>query len=302
MFLPEEAPPTLEALRTLWSPCNEVFISALLVTLLLTPVFRWLAIRLGIYDMPDQRLKPHSRPIPYLGGLAIYLGITLALLAALGLGLVIQTKALWAVLAGTTIITVAGLFDDIGSLKPKTKILFQVAAAIALVIGGIVFRGLPIGYEGHGWLSQQSPLITPIGICIQIAIVVAACNATNLLDGLDGLCSGVTAIIAAGFLLLATSIAAWAYWGNAPHYEYANLIVIISMALLGATLGFLPYNFNPASIFMGDAGSMLMGFLCAALTCMFAERVGMVKWVLAAMLIFGLPILDTGLAFVRRLA
>lgn len=301
MFFPDRAPPLFEALDTLWrSRAEVVFIGSLLITLLATPLFRAIAVRLGIYDMPDKQLKPHSRPIPYLGGLAIYAGVVLSLLAAMKFGVVLQQRALWGILAGTTIITFAGLLDDLVSLKPRTKIIAQVAAALALAAGGIIYHGIPTGFEGHVWLPRTSPMITPIGLCVQILLVVAACNATNLLDGLDGLCSGVTAIIAGGFLLLATSIAAWTIWGSAPEYRYANLIVLVSMALLGATLGFLPYNFNPASIFMGDAGSMLMGFLCAALTCMFAERVGMIKWVIGALLIFGLPTLDTGLAFTRR--
>lgn len=296
-----------------------VFVGALLTSLLLTPVFRSLAIHLGIYDMPDKRLKPHGRPIPYLGGLAIFLGIALPLIVVgwmgsrypvigqvadsqpvLGSGPVFPIKALWAVLAGITIITLAGLLDDLVSLKPWQKIAAQVAAALVLVAGGVIFRGLPCGIGNWQWLPSHSPLVSILGVAIQVALVVAACNATNLLDGLDGLCSGVTAIIATGFLLLVMSIASWQLWGGGPHHQFTGLIMIISLALLGAVLGFLPYNFNPASIFMGDAGSMLLGFVCATLMIMFSEREGMLKWFIGALFIFGLPFFDTGLAFARR--
>lgn len=332
MFFPPDAPSVLEVLRTLWAECAGVFIFSLLASLLLTPVFRSLAIRFRVYDMPDQRLKPHARPIPYLGGLAIFLGIALPLLVV---GLAHQdepaaaatadasqaagsaqlqppasqaaqsertmpTRALWAVLIGATLIVITGLVDDLVSIKPTHKIIAQVAAALVLVAGGVTFRGIPYGFEDVQWLTLDSPVLVWGGIALQICLVVGACNATNLLDGLDGLCSGVTAIIATGFLLLATSIASWHHFGGSYNYEFSLLIMLISFAMLGAALGFLPYNFNPASIFMGDAGSMLLGFLCATLMIMFSEKPGMLKWFIGALFIFGLPIFDTSLAYARR--
>lgn len=300
MFFPEQSPPTLQALQALWAEHSGTFIGSLLITLLMTPVCRSVAVWLRIYDMPDKGLKPHSRPIPYLGGLAMFLGVVIPLAVAIHAGWVHETRALWAVLGGAALITATGLLDDLISLKPILKIMAQVAAALVLIYGGVIFRGVPAGIDGFRWTPDHSSILLITGIVVQVLLVVAACNATNLLDGLDGLCSGVTAIIAMGFMLLATSIAAWSLWGGAPQYQFAPLIILISMALLGAALGFLPYNFNPASIFMGDAGSMLMGFLCAVLVTMFGEHPGMLKWVLGALLIFGMPLFDTGLAFTRR--
>jgi UDP-GlcNAc:undecaprenyl-phosphate GlcNAc-1-phosphate transferase len=142
-------------------------------------------------------------------------------------------------------------------------------------------------------------------VAIQVTLVVGASNAANLLDGLDGLCSGVTAILCIGFMLLATSILAWDLYSTpgigTVHYHNAEIIVLMAFALLGAVLGFLPYNFNPASIFMGDAGSMFLGFMAAVFMVLFAERREGLKWFLGAIVIFGLPIFDTGLALVRRL-
>ena len=300
MFFPQEAPSLLQALRILWGDHTMVFIASLLITLLLTPVFRALAISLGVYDMPDQRLKPHSRPIPYLGGLAMFLGVAAPLAVVSWSGQTEHSRSLWAVLAGLTIIVTAGLLDDLVSLRPYQKIIAQVAAALVLVAGGVIFRGVSFQIGGVQWMPNSPPLLLSIGVMFQVFLVVAACNATNLLDGLDGLCGGVTAIIAVGFLLLATSIAGWHMWGHAPSYQFSTLIIAISLALLGAALGFLPYNFNPASIFMGDAGSMLMGFVCATLMIMFSERQGMLKWFVGALFIFGLPIFDTALAYARR--
>jgi UDP-GlcNAc:undecaprenyl-phosphate GlcNAc-1-phosphate transferase len=211
-----------------------------------------------------------------------------------------HSHSLWAVLAGLTIIVLAGLLDDLVALQPYQKIIAQVAAAVVLVAGGVIFRGIPSQVGGVQWIPNSPPLLLAIGVAFQVFLVVAACNATNLLDGLDGLCGGVTAIIAIGFLLLATSIAGWHEWGRAPDYPFSTLIIAISLALLGTALGFLPYNFNPASIFMGDAGSMSLGFVCATLMIMFSERQGMLKWFVGALFIFGLPIFDTALAYARR--
>jgi UDP-GlcNAc:undecaprenyl-phosphate GlcNAc-1-phosphate transferase len=302
VFFPDTAntPSVPQALREIWGPYAVVFIGALLITLLMTPVFRLIAIRWGIYDMPDTRLKPHSRPIPYLGGLAIFLGVAAPLVFEALSGMQGHGKALWGVLGGLVIIVGVGLVDDLVSLPPWQKIIAQVVAALLLVDGGVIFRGIPGGIGGVQWLAHDSPVLLRANVAFQVLLVVAACNATNLLDGLDGLCSGVTTIIAVGFLGVATSIAGWYRWGDAPYYTFDELIIVTSLALCGATLGFLPYNFNPASIFMGDAGSMLLGFMCATQMIMFAERQGMLKWFIAALLIFGLPIFDTALAFSRR--
>jgi UDP-GlcNAc:undecaprenyl-phosphate GlcNAc-1-phosphate transferase len=124
--------------------------------------------------------------------------------------------------------------------------------------------------------------------------VVGACNATNLLDGLDGLCGGVTGIIALGFLALSVWLATWVRY---PDTE--GLRIALCVAMVGAVLGFLPYNIPPASIFMGDAGSMLLGFFVATMMTLFCQE-GNARWFLAACVIFALPILDTALAVVRR--
>jgi UDP-GlcNAc:undecaprenyl-phosphate/decaprenyl-phosphate GlcNAc-1-phosphate transferase len=300
MFFPKEAPSLLQALHALWGERSWILITSLLVTLLMTPLFRSIAVRFRIYDVPDQQLKPHARPIPYLGGLAIAIGFIVPLVLIGLWGGLENARSLWAVLIGIVIIATAGLLDDLVSLAPWQKIVAQVAAALVLVAGGVIFRAIPSGMGSVQWTSPDSTLLMVLEIGFQVFLVVAACNAANLLDGLDGLCSGVTAIITVGFLLLATSIVGWHMWGQAPGYQFSSLIIIISMAMFGAAMGFLPYNFNPASIFMGDAGSMLLGFVCATLMVMFSEKPGMAKWFISSLLIFGLPIFDTSLAYMRR--
>jgi UDP-GlcNAc:undecaprenyl-phosphate GlcNAc-1-phosphate transferase len=139
---------------------------------------------------------------------------------------------------------------------------------------------------------------TVLSILLVIGMVVGCCNATNLMDGLDGLCGGVTAVMAAGFLFLAVHLATF---GDDPLPTNLNAVrIVLALALLGAVLGFVPYNFNPASIFMGDAGSMFLGYACATMILLLMQTQDGFKWLLAALVMFSLPVLDTALAFARR--
>jgi len=134
-----------------------------------------------------------------------------------------------------------------------------------------------------------------------VFIIIATCNATNLLDGLDGLCSGVTGVMSLGYLLLAVFLALNVrVAGSDGGSPIDPTRITLSLALLGAVMGFLPFNFNPASIFMGDTGSMFLGYICGVMILLFGQSGITIKWVLAAIIIFGLPMLDTFLAIVRR--
>lgn len=297
-----------------------VILLALAVALAATPIVRWIAYRRKIVDKPDDLLKPHGRPVAYLGGVAMFCGLLAGLAgyvltmpdlpqhwdnlgaAARQLALyqspdawlpALADNPLWQVLAiilSCGLITLIGLIDDLRVMSPRQKIAGQLLAAAILMLGGVAHKtsvvllgaGLPI------WIGFPTSAI----ICI--LIVVGACNATNLLDGMDGLCGGVTAIIALGFLALAVWLA---MWNNTPA---DGIRVCLCLAMAGAVLGFLPYNLPPASIFMGDAGSMLLGFFVAIMMCMFCNE-GTPRWLVASFVVFALPILDTGLAVVRRL-
>jgi UDP-GlcNAc:undecaprenyl-phosphate GlcNAc-1-phosphate transferase len=191
------------------------------------------------------------------------------------------------------------------------KILGQSAAAVALLLDGVgvestrpfltplMMRLYPI-FTGGNWSDLQppgwfQPLVLITSSLLVVMIVVGCCNATNLMDGMDGLCGGVTAIIAAGLLIVAIHLA---MYGEGINTNWDALRVILGLAVLGAVLGFVPYNFNPASIFMGDTGSMFLGFCCSVMIILMAQE--RPKWFLASMVMFALPVLDTTLAFARR--
>jgi len=304
-MFPPRGPSWLDILEPLWVPGVWVLLASLLLALIATPFFRWLAGRWNICDRPDQAVKIHRKPIPYLGGCAIWLAWTVPVAVY---GLVaegVDWRPLGALLAGGTVAFGTGLVDDLKEIDPRTKLIGQATAGAILLLGGIRWSA----YPNLSWLSpldfaEGSIVVLVVCLAAHFLVVIGATNATNLLDGLDGLCSGVTVTISVGYLLLATSLAAYAnpewYSGDPIQYAYSSLIIIVAFALVGAAIGFLPYNFPPARIFMGDAGSIFIGYILAAMMIMFASRYGMVKWFVGALFIFGLPIFDTGLALIRR--
>lgn len=301
------------------SPYIYVFYAAFILAFVLTPVMRAVALYYGIIDHPDRIRKMHSEPVAYLGGVAVFVGwlggLAISEMLRLhridpgwptdGFG-VAHPIIRFGIVVGALLIALLGLWDDVYKLDPWMKIGGQICAAAFLLwdgIGSDFMRPVLVyvmGLIGHmfGETSVVAPAdwlvkITSSGVVV--VLVVGCCNATNLMDGLDGLCGGVTAVIAAAFLLLAVHLAMW----GAPFQTNIDAQrVIIALALMGAVLGFIPYNFNPASIFMGDTGSMFLGYVCSTLIILMG--VGHLKWFLAAMVIFALPILDTVLAFARR--
>jgi UDP-GlcNAc:undecaprenyl-phosphate GlcNAc-1-phosphate transferase len=301
---PREAGPWLEVLGNLWAPVIWVFLGSLLLSLLGTPLFRWLAMRKGIWDRPDEAVKIHRVPIPYLGGCAIWLAWTVSVVTYCLARPGFDWHAVSALVGGGVVAFVVGLVDDLRDIRPRTKLIGQAAAGAVLLLGGIKWFAYPAYLDVPLFgLTEDSWLVLAVCLAIHFLVVIGATNATNLLDGLDGLCSGVTAIISVGFLLLATALTAWAVYeptARAVRYEYADLVMVVSFALAGAVIGFLPYNFNPARIFMGDAGSVFIGYVLAAMMIMFASKFGIVKWFVGAIFIFGLPIFDTGVAVIRR--
>jgi UDP-GlcNAc:undecaprenyl-phosphate GlcNAc-1-phosphate transferase len=246
-------------------------------------------------DQPDRGLKPHVRAVPYLGGAAICLGWTAALaVAGLGDNQQIDWRVLLPILLGGIAMSALGLLDDLRDMPPKARI--AIGAAIIVVV--MLFTGVAdrLTESFLRYLHIQLPPVVAVTISFLLGlfIVLGACNSTNLIDGLDGLCAGVTAIISLGFFVLA------AYLAIVQYSREANAIrLALAVAMFGATLGFLPLNFNPAKIFMGDAGSVLLGYNCGIMILLFDER-GQLRWMLAGLMIFALPIFDTALAIVRR--
>lgn len=268
---------------------------AFVVTVFATPLAAQVARRLGVMDLPDQTLKPHARPVPYLGGAAICLGWSIALVVALFvLSDEIDWRVLLPVMFGGIALSSLGLLDDLRDVPPKARI----AVGVAIISAVLLFTGLAdklaISFLGIMHVSLPLAVTVPISLILGLFIVLGACNSANLLDGLDGLCAGVTAIISLGFFALAAHLAILQF------SREANAIrLVLAVAMIGASLGFLPLNFNPAKIFMGDAGSVLLGYYCGIMILLFDER-GQLRWMLGGMMIFALPIFDTALAIVRR--
>jgi len=274
-----------------------ILFSSFACSLAATLLCKKIAIRFGIVDKPDALVKTHREPIAYLGGIGMLVGLTVGILAGIGLlrneeSFATAVKWLIGILCGGAVACAVGLADDIFDLKPSRKICGQVTAAAALLLVGIV-PNLHSITDFFGWPLPNN-LETILQTAIVILFVLGATNSLNLLDGLDGLCAGVTAIITVAMLLVAVHLATW---GASKAGDPVR--IIICLGLVGCVCGFLPFNRYPAKIFMGDAGSMLLGFVMAALMILLAE--GISRWWIASIVVFGLPILDTAVALVRRL-
>jgi len=268
------------------------FVSALVATSLCKKI----ALKFGIVDKPDNLVKTHKGSIAYLGGVGMLVGLTVGIFT--GIYHIhnledFNSAFIWliGVLAGGAIACLVGLVDDIFNLKPWQKILGQVTAGVVLVLVGIRPALYYLQILFNIKIAETTEMIW--GIPIIIFFVLGATNSLNLLDGLDGLCAGVTVIITLAMLLLAIHLGTWGF------SEVGDPVrVIICLGLVGAVCGFLPFNRHPAKIFMGDAGSMLLGFVIAALMMMFAQEGP--RWWMASIAAFGLPILDTAVALLRR--
>lgn len=269
---------------------------AFIVSLAATWLCKKVALKLGIVDRPDALVKTHKEPVAYLGGVGILAGLTVGIVAGIYLikDFEVFDKSLrWllGILAGAGIACFVGLVDDLMDLRPRKKFLGQMVAAAALLVVGIYPR---LHYTTTYFGFEISPEIEfAVGVPIVMFFVLGATNSLNLLDGLDGLCAGVTAIITIAFLLLSIHRATWGFSDVGDPVR-----IILCLGMVGGVLGFLPFNRHPAKIFMGDAGSLLLGFVTAALMILFAEEVP--RWWTASIVIFGLPILDTATALVRR--
>ncbi len=253
-----------------------VFIVAFFIALLATPACRWLALRTGAVAIPGER-SVHREPMPYLGGLAIAAGFAGAVLVA-GRG----DFPWFTVLSGGLFILLLGIVDDVVSLRPWVKLLGQLVGAAVLYFGGV-----QVGYITNplGGLFLLGWLALPI----TLAWVVGVINVVNLSDGLDGLAAGISSI--AGLTLL---YVAW--------QQGQPGVALAAAALSGSTLGFLPYNFNPARIFMGDGGSMFIGYVLAAIAMQGTLKSTAAIALLIPFLALGLPMFDAFFSVLRRAA
>jgi len=249
-----------------------IFVAALLMAIVGTPLVRRLAVRTGTLDQPSAR-KIHARPMPLWGGIAIYGAFILALVL---LGDRFYVSQVVGIFAGATLVSFLGIWDDHWGLRPIIKLAGQILAALVLIATGVQVQ------FAH---FVPLPLVNEI---ITVAWVVGITNALNFLDNMDGLSSGVAAVAAGFFLLLAA-------------FSGQYLVACLAAALLGACVGFLVYNFNPASIFMGDSGSLFIGFVLAAVGIKLRfDNPDIVTWMVPVM-VLGLPVFDTTLVLISRL-
>lgn len=244
--------------------------TALVCAVAATPIVRRFAWHYNFVDRPSFR-KIHTTPIPRLGGVAIYIGFIIALLV---LRHRYRINEAVGILIGATLVSIIGGIDDRSPVNPLPKLVIQGLAA-----GIVIYSGVQVGVFRQEWLN----------IAITVLWFVGITNALNFLDNMDGLSVGIAAIGAAFFLLLA-----------ALNDQY--LVGALSAALLGACIGFLFYNFNPATIFMGDSGSLFIGFILAAIgiKLRFRANKDIVTWMVPVM-VLALPIFDTTLVTISRL-
>ncbi|KPV50876.1 glycosyl transferase [Kouleothrix aurantiaca] len=250
-----------------------IFLTALIFSIVGTPIARRIALYVGVVDAPAAR-KMHAAPVPLLGGAAIYASFMVGLIL---LGDRAYIRELIGILLGATLVSLFGLADDHWGLHAYLKLGGQLLAGVVLLLGGTQVYLFP----SHPWLNWAITLLWVVGMT----------NALNLLDNMDGLSGGVTTVAAAFFMLLAAL-------GNPPQV----LVGAMAAALVGACVGFLRYNLNPATIFMGDTGSLFLGFVLAALgiKLRFPNNVPWITW-LVPVCVLALPIFDTTLVFVSRI-
>ena len=250
------------------------FMLAMFVSYVLTPYIKKLAFKIGAVDRPDNR-KVHKKIMPRLGGLAIYIAFMIGCVASMEI-----TKDIFGILLGGTLIVALGVADDVYQLPAKVKLLGQIVAACVLVAFDIRIEWVNNPLGGYFYLDMFS-------IPFTIFWIISFTNVVNLIDGLDGLAAGVSAIASLTVILVAIQMG------------YFH-VAILTAALAGAIIGFIRYNFNPATIFMGDTGSMFLGYMLAAISIYGAVKTAATIALIVPAIALGLPILDTAFAIMRR--
>lgn len=256
----------------------KIFLIATALGLIFTPFAIKFAKKFGFIDIPKDNRRMHKKPMPLSGGVAIYLSFVITVLLSLKVD-----REIIALLVGSTIIVISGLIDDKVGLSPKMKIVFQLAASFVVVLAGvrIEFFTNPLMF------GDALVFLEYLSIPITIFWIVGITNTVNLIDGLDGLADGVSMICSISLFFIALK------------FGYGN-IAIIAIALAGACLGFLPYNFNPAKIFMGDTGALFLGFVLSFISVEGVMKSAAALTIFVPVLILGVPVFDTAFAMVRR--
>ena len=258
-------------------------LTALVVSFLMTPIVKTFAYKVGAIDVPKDARRMHKVPIPRLGGLAIFIGFMVSILLFLDIRGNTQMQS---ILLGAVIIVVLGVVDDIMALPALLKFVVQIIAALVPATNGVqilAFSNPNVFSENLYWVLGN------LSIPVTVLWIVAITNSVNLIDGLDGLANGVSAISATTMLVIAMLAS-------------EGQVAVAMAALVGASVGFMPYNLNPAKMFMGDTGATFLGYILATMSIQGLFKYYAVISFVVPFLILGLPIFDTTFAFIRRIA
>lgn len=256
-------------------------VAALLISFIATPVVKSLAEKMGAIDVPKDNRRMHNHPIPRMGGMAIFLGFLLSALI-----FVPMSTPMRGMLLGGVIIVILGIFDDIYALPALPKLIVQIVAALVAVLHGNVIQVI----SNPNLLSDNPYWSLGIwAIPVSVVWIVAITNAVNLIDGLDGLAVGVATISSLTMLVIAMLVS-------------ENVVALTMAALAGGCIGFMPYNTNPAKIFMGDTGSTFLGFVLATVSIQGLFKFYTIISFAVPFLMLGLPLFDTCFAILRRLS
>lgn len=259
-----------------------VFATSFIVALLATPLAIWLAPKIGAVDVPKDERRMHTRPIPRFGGLAIFLGTMVSVLLYLP-----SSEQLWGVIISGTLMYAVGVYDDLKGMPAKVKLAAQIVCACILFEFSIRITGMKNPFAAGGEI-MHFPFV--LSLFVTVLWIVGITNTINLIDGLDGLAAGIS-------MIACLSIGYTAFLHN--RYETC----FIMLAIAGADFGFLPYNFNPAKIFMGDGGSLFLGFMLAGVSIMGDTPLKSTTMIatIVPMFVLALPIFDTAFAILRRM-
>lgn len=256
---------------------------ALVVSFLTTPVVKTFAYKVGAIDVPKDARRMHKVPIPRLGGLAIFLGFMVSILLFVNIR---GNQQMQSILLGAVIIVVLGVVDDIMALPAGLKFVVQIVAALIPATHGVTI----LAFSNPNIFSDRLYwVLGGLSVPFTVIWIVAITNSVNLIDGLDGLADGVSAISATTMLVIALL------------YSEAQVAIVMA-ALVGACVGFMPYNLNPAKMFMGDTGATFLGYILATMSIQGLFKYYAVISFVVPFLILGLPIFDTSFAFIRRIA
>ena len=256
------------------------FVVAFLITFASTPLAEKIAYRIGAIDVPKDKRRMHKKPIPRLGGIAIFFGFIASLLCFATL-----TPEYLGIIAGALIIVGLGVVDDRKPVKAIYKLLVQIVAALIVALSGVKIE---IFSNPNLFSPDNYIILGKLAVPVTVIWIVAITNAVNLIDGLDGLAAGVASISSICLLIISLMVS-------------ETNIAVFTACVAGACFGFLPYNFNPAKIFMGDSGALFLGFILACISIEGVFKGYAVISFAVPLLIMALPIFDTTVAILRRI-